>query len=144
MSTGIIKQVMGPVIDVEFTDGKLPAINNALKMTNKSLGDEENNLVVEVASHLGNNIVRTIAMDATEGLARGQKVTDTGAPIQAPVGKEVLGRIINVTGDPVDEAGPVGAKKFYPIHRAAPKFDDLSTSLEPFYTGIKVIDLLAP
>jgi len=144
MSTGIIKQVMGPVIDVEFTDGKLPAINNALKMTNKSLGNEENNLVVEVASHLGNNIVRTIAMDATEGLARGQKVTDTGAPIQAPVGKEVLGRIINVTGDPVDEAGPVGAKKFYSIHRPAPKFDDLSTSLEPFYTGIKVIDLLAP
>lgn len=144
MSTGIIKQVMGPVIDVEFTDGKLPAINNALKMTNKSLGGGEGNLVVEVASHLGNNIVRTIAMDATEGLARGQEVTDTGAPIQAPVGKEVLGRIINVTGDPVDEAGPIGAKKFYPIHRDAPKFEDLSTSLEPFYTGIKVIDLLAP
>ncbi|MCT4642444.1 MAG: F0F1 ATP synthase subunit beta [Bacteriovoracaceae bacterium] len=144
MNTGIIKQVMGPVIDVEFANGNLPQINNALKITNKSLGNEEGNLIVEVASHLGNNIVRTIAMDATEGLARGQVVTDTGAAIQAPVGKEVLGRIMNVVGAPVDEAGPIGATKHYPIHREAPTFDDLSTSLEPFYTGIKVIDLLAP
>ena len=142
--TGIIRQVMGPVVDVEFTGGKLPAINNALRITNKSISNQEDNLVVEVAGHLGNNMVRTIAMDSTEGLARGQSVKDTGLPIQAPVGREVLGRIINVTGDPVDEAGPVNAKKYYSIHREAPKFSDQATSLEPFYTGIKVIDLLAP
>lgn len=143
-NVGIIRQVMGPVIDVEFTNGKLPAIYNALTMTNSSIDGGADNLVVEVASHLGNNMVRTIAMDATEGLARGQEVKDTGAPIQAPVGREVLGRIINVIGQPVDEAGPIGAKKSYSIHREAPKFSDLSTKLEPFYTGIKVIDLLAP
>lgn len=141
---GIIRQVMGPVIDVEFTDGKLPAIFNALKVTNKTIEGGDWNLTVEVAQHLGNNMVRTIAMDATEGLARGQEVKDTGAPIQAPVGREVLGRIVNVTGDPVDEAGPVGATKSYPIHREAPTFADQATELEPFYTGIKVIDLLAP
>ena len=141
---GVIRQVMGPVIDVEFPNGKLPALYSALRVTNKSIGDKEWNLVTEVASHLGNNMVRTIAMDATEGLARGQQVQDTGAPIQAPVGREVLGRIINVTGDPVDEAGPVKAQKSYSIHREAPTFADQSTKLEPFYTGIKVIDLLAP
>jgi F-type H+-transporting ATPase subunit beta len=143
-NVGIIRQVMGPVVDVEFTNGKLPAIYNALTMTNSSIEGGEGNLVCEVASHLGNNMVRTIAMDATEGLARGQEVKDTGATIQAPVGREVLGRIINVIGQPIDEAGPVGAKKTYSIHRDAPKFSDLSTKLEPFYTGIKVIDLLAP
>jgi F-type H+-transporting ATPase subunit beta len=143
-NVGIIRQVMGPVIDVEFTNGKLPALYNALKMTNASIEGGENNLVAEVSQHLGNNLVRTIAMDATEGLARGQKVVDTGAPIQAPVGREVLGRIINVTGEPIDEKGPVNAPKTYSIHKEAPKFSDLSTKLEPFYTGIKVIDLLAP
>ena len=142
--SGIIKQVLCPVVDIEFADGNVPAINNALKITNKSISDVEWNLVVEVASHLGNNMVRAIAMDATEGLARGQEVQDTGAQIQAPVGDEVLGRIINVIGEPIDEAGPIGAKKTYSIHREAPKFADLSTKLEPFYTGIKVIDLLAP
>jgi F-type H+-transporting ATPase subunit beta len=143
-NVGIIRQVMGPVVDVEFTNGKLPAIYNALRITNKTIEGGDWNLVVEVSQHLGNNLVRTIAMDATEGLARGQEVKDTGAPIQAPVGREVLGRIMNVTGDPVDEAGPVKATKSYSIHREAPKFADLSTKLEPFYTGIKVIDLLAP
>ena len=143
-NVGIIRQVMGPVVDVEFTNGKLPAIYNALRMTNTSIEGGEWNLVCEVASHLGNNMVRTIAMDATEGLARGLEVKDTGDQIQAPVGREVLGRIINVIGDPIDEAGPVNAKKTYPIHRGAPKFSDLSTKLEPLYTGIKVIDLLAP
>ena len=143
-NVGIIRQVMGPVVDVEFTNGKLPAIYNALSMTNSSIEGGEGNLICEVASHLGNNMVRTIAMDATEGLARGQEVKDTGDTIQAPVGREVLGRIINVIGQPIDEAGPVGAKKTYSIHRDAPKFSDLSTKLEPFYTGIKVIDLLAP
>jgi F-type H+-transporting ATPase subunit beta len=143
-NTGVIRQVLGPVIDVEFSNGKLPALTNALKITNKSMPGGEGNLTVEVASHLGNNMVRCIAMDATEGLARGQKVIDTGAPIQAPVGRETLGRIINVIGEPVDEAGPIGNKKSYPIHREAPKFANQSTKKEAFYTGIKVIDLLAP
>ena len=142
--SGIIRQVLGPVVDIEFADGNIPAINNALKITNKTISDSDWNLVVEVASHLGNNMVRAISMDATEGLARGQEVKDTGAPIQAPVGDGVLGRIINVVGEPIDECGPVKFEKTYPIHREAPKFSDLSTKLEPFYTGIKVIDLLAP
>ena len=143
-NVGIVRQVMGPVIDVEFSNGKLPALYNALKLTNKSIEGGDWNLTVEVSQHLGNNMVRTIAMDATEGLARGQEVKDTGAPIQAPVGREVLGRIINVTGDPIDEAGPIGAKKFSSIHREAPSFADQATELVPLYTGIKVIDLLAP
>jgi F-type H+-transporting ATPase subunit beta len=143
-SYGVVTQVMGPVVDVEFKDGNLPALYNALTLTNKTLSKQENNLVVECASHLGNNIVRCIAMDATDGLSRGLKVTDTGRPIQAPVGRECLGRILNVIGEPIDEAGPINAKKTYDIHREAPKFEDQSTKLEPFYTGIKVIDLLAP
>ena len=105
-SVGIVKQVMGPVVDVEFPAGNLPAIYNALTVTNKVINDQKDNLVLEVASHLGDNVVRTIAMDATEGLARGLDVSDTGEAIQAPVGKEVLGRIINVVGQPVDECGP--------------------------------------
>jgi F-type H+-transporting ATPase subunit beta len=141
---GVVKQVMGPVIDVEFSNGKIPAIFNALKLTNKTISNLENNLTVEVSQHLGNNVVRCIAMDSTEGLSRGLKVLDTGKMIQAPVGKECLGRIINVIGEPVDEAGPVNAKKTYDIHREAPGFDKQSTKLEQFYTGIKVIDLLAP
>lgn len=143
-NNGVIRQVMGPVLDVEFPSGKLPALYNALRITNTNLPGGEGNLVVEVSSHLGNNTVRCIAMDATEGLARGQSVRDTGAPIQAPVGRETLGRILNVVGEPVDEAGPVKTKKTYPIHRPAPKFAHLSTKKEPFFTGIKVIDLLAP
>jgi len=141
---GKVVQVMGPVLDIEFNEGDLPKLYNALKVTNGSLPGGEWNLVLEVAQHLGNNVVRAIAMDATEGLSRGLPVKDMGAPIQAPVGRETLGRIINVVGDPVDEAGPIGAKKFYDIHREAPNFEDQSTKLEPFYTGIKVIDLLAP
>jgi len=141
---GYIKQVMGPVVDVEFPNGKLPAIYNALKMSNSFISSSEWNLVVEVASHLGDNVVRCISMDTTEGLSRGLKVLDTGKAIQAPVGKETLGRIMNVVGEPVDEKGPINAKKFYGIHREAPRFEDQSTKKEPFYTGIKVIDLLAP
>ena len=141
---GVVKQVMGPVLDVEFSHGKIPAIYNALKLTNKTISKDEWNLTVEVSQHLGDNMVRCIAMDSTEGLSRGLKVLDTGKPIQAPVGKECLGRIINVIGAPVDEAGPVNAKKTYDIHRPAPSFDKQSTKLEQFYTGIKVIDLLAP
>ncbi|MFZ8999885.1 MAG: F0F1 ATP synthase subunit beta [Bacteriovoracaceae bacterium] len=141
---GLVKQVMGPVVDVEFPKGHLPAIYNALRMTNAAINDQENNLVVEVAQHLGDNVARCIAMDSTEGLARGQKVLDTGSPIQTPVGPETLGRILNVIGEPVDEAGPVSAKKHYSIHREAPSYEDQSTKLEALFTGIKVIDLLAP
>jgi F-type H+-transporting ATPase subunit beta len=143
-ATGKIVQVMGPVVDVEFPDGKLPAIYNALKLSNKEINDLPENLTLEVAQHLGENVVRTIAMDTTDGLARGVPVRDTGAQITAPVGREVLGRIINVIGEPVDEAGPINAKKRYPIHRAAPKFTDLSTQIELLETGIKVVDLIAP
>ncbi|OFZ14210.1 MAG: F0F1 ATP synthase subunit beta [Bdellovibrionales bacterium GWA2_49_15] len=141
---GVVRQVMGPVVDVEFADGKLPAINNALRLTNKTISNKEWNLVLEVALHMGDNMVRCVAMDTSEGLSRGLQVRDTGKPIQMPVGRECLGRILNVIGDPVDEAGPVNAKKFYDIHRPAPVFENLTTKLEPLFTGIKVVDLLAP
>jgi F-type H+-transporting ATPase subunit beta len=141
---GKVTQVMGPVLDVEFPEGQIPAINNALKLTNPSLGGGEENLTLEVALHLGDNQVRTIAMDGTEGVARGFKVRDTGGQITVPVGPEVLGRILNVTGDPVDEAGPVKTKKRYPIHRPAPKFINLDSKQEVLTTGIKVVDLMAP
>ena len=142
--TGTIKQVMGPVVDVEFPPGQLPPTTFALRATNKMIDDRPDNLVLEVASHLGDGVVRTVAMDSTEGLVRGQSVTDTGAPIQTPVGHACLGRILNVVGEPVDEKGPVKAKKTYGIHRPAPPFEAQATKLEPFFTGIKVIDLLAP
>ncbi len=141
---GIIRQVMGPVVDVEFPDGNLPAIYNALKVSNKMINDEEGNLIIEVAQHLGDNMVRCIAMDSSDGLARGVAAIDTGEAIQVPVGKETLGRIINVVGQPVDERGPIKTAKSYGIHRQPPKFEAQSTKREPFYTGIKVIDLLAP
>ena len=141
---GIIRQVMGPVVDVEFPGGVIPPIYNALRVTNTMINDQKENLVLEVALHLGDNMVRCISMDATDGLARGLSVRDTGRPIQVPVGKETLGRIINVIGEPVDLKGPVPSAKTYSIHRQPPKFEDQSTKLEPFFTGIKVIDLLAP
>ncbi len=142
---GKITQVIGPVVDVKFPDDTLlPEIYTALKITNPIIGSGEWNLVVEVAQHLGENTVRTISMDTTDGLKRGMDVLNTEAPIQMPVGKEVLGRILNVIGEPVDEMGPVNAKKFYPIHRPSPSFQEQSTELEMFETGIKVIDLLAP
>ncbi len=144
MQTGTIVQVMGPVVDVEFPSGVLPTIYNALRLTNPLINDQVDNLVLEVAQHLGQNVVRTIAMDATEGLARGIKVRDTGEQITVPVGKAALGRIINVIGDPIDEAGPVNAEKRYPIHRSAPKFTDLAGQTEVLETGIKVVDLIAP
>ncbi len=144
METGIVSQVMGPVVDVEFPTGELPAINTALRLTNKAIDDKEGNLVLEVAQHLGDRACRTIAMDSTDGLVRGQKVTNTGKMIQTPVGNEVLGRIVNVIGDPIDEAGPVNAKTHWEIHRTAPKFEDQSTKAEMLMTGIKVVDLLAP
>ena len=136
--TGRIVQVTGAVIDVEFT-GKLPDIQNALETENNG-----QKLVLEVAQHLGENTVRTIAMDATEGLQRGTPVRDTGGPITVPVGPATLGRILNVTGDPIDEAGDVGAEQRAPIHRPAPAFDEQATEAEILPTGIKVIDLLCP
>ena len=143
-NTGKITQVIGAVVDVEFEPGKLPEIYHALRVTNPALGDTEYNLVLEVAQHLGENSVRTIAMDSTDGLKRGQTVMDMGKQICAPVGREVLGRIVNVIGEPVDEMGPLGNKKESPIHHEAPPFEDQSTKVEAFTTGIKVVDLLAP
>ncbi len=141
---GRITQVIGPVVDVEFEKGKLPAIYNAIKITNPAINDQEWNLICEVAQHLGENTIRSVAMDSTDGLTRGMEVWDTGAEITVPVGREVLGRIINVVGEPVDEMGPIGEKQRYPIHRPAPSYTDQSTEVEAFETGIKVVDLLAP
>jgi F-type H+-transporting ATPase subunit beta len=135
---GSITQVMGPVVDVQFS-GDLPAILNALTTDN-----EGRRLVLEVAQHLGENMVRTIAMDSSEGLVRGQEVTDTGEPITVPVGPGTLGRIMNVIGEPVDERGPVDTDMSSPIHRAAPEYVDQSTEAEILVTGIKVVDLLEP
>src|SRR6185503_2300740 len=141
---GKITQVIGPVVDVDFPAGNLPRILNALLVTNPSLGNDKNNLVLEVAQHLGESTVRAVAMDSTDGLVRGMAVADTGRPIMMPVGPATLGRIANVVGRPVDEAGPIKATQFLPIHRDPPKFTDQSTKIEVFETGIKVIDLLAP
>jgi F-type H+-transporting ATPase subunit beta len=141
---GKIIQVIGPVVDVEFPQGKLPTILNALTVTNPSISSEKENLVLEVAQHLGESVVRAVAMDATDGLVRGTVVTDTGSPIMMPVGKATLGRIMNVIGQPVDEAGPVNAEKRMPIHRQPPAFVDQNTNVEILETGIKVVDLLAP
>jgi F-type H+-transporting ATPase subunit beta len=129
-SRGKVKQVMGPIVDVEFETGHLPAIYNAIRLTNLEINDKSGNLVLEVAQHLGENTVRCVAMDSTDGLVRGLEAYDTGAQIQAPVGKETLGRIINVIGEPVDEGGPVAAKKYYPIHRPSPLFKDQSVNVQ--------------
>jgi len=141
---GIVTQVIGPVIDVRFESSDLPEIYTALTVTNPTVNDQADNLVVEVAQHLGENTVRCIAMETTDGLIRGQKVKNTGKPIQMPVGPETLGRILNVVGLPVDEMGPVNSKKFSPIHRSAPPFVDQGKTVQMFETGIKVVDLLAP
>jgi F-type H+-transporting ATPase subunit beta len=145
MNVGYIVQVIGPVVDVEFPSGELPAVLNALKIPRKRPGSEEEDvLVCEVQQHLGEDRVRSIAMDTTDGLVRGMKVYDTGEPIKVPVGPGVLGRILNVVGEPIDELGPIQATKYYPIHRPAPAFVELSTRKEMFETGIKVIDLIEP
>ncbi|MDQ3031119.1 MAG: F0F1 ATP synthase subunit beta [Myxococcota bacterium] len=143
-SLGRITQVIGPVVDVEFPPGTLPEILTALRVTNAAINAEADNLVLEVAQHLGEGTVRAVAMDTTDGLVRGQAVKNTGLPIMMPVGPECLGRILNVVGEPVDGGPRVDAKKRMPIHRAAPLFTDQSTKVEIFETGIKVIDLLAP
>jgi F-type H+-transporting ATPase subunit beta len=140
---GKVVQVIGAVVDVEFSDGKLPDILTALEIKNPNNVDAPS-LICEVAQHLGDNVVRTIAMDATEGLVRGMEAVDTGSPIMVPVGKASVGRILNVIGRPVDELGPVNAEKYYPIHRPAPSFADQNTKVELLETGIKVVDLLVP
>ena len=141
---GKITQVTGPVVDVEFEQGKLPTIYTALAITNPTISDEPDNLIVEVAQHLGDNVVRTIAMDVTDGLVRGMPVKDTGQPIMMPVGQASLGRVLNVVGRPVDGLGPVSNEKMLPIHREAPKFTEQDVEVNVLETGVKVIDLLVP
>src|SRR5262249_28105559 len=143
-SNGRITQVIGAVVDVEFPEGKLPPIYNALTVTNAAIDDRQWNLILEVAQHLGENTVRTIAMDSTEGLVRGAEVRDTGEVIAVPAGEATFGRIMNVGGEPVDQKGPIAASKRLPIHREAPAFTDQETQVQAFETGIKVVDLLAP
>jgi F-type H+-transporting ATPase subunit beta len=145
MNKGKIIQVIGPIVDVEFSSENIPPIYNALKVTIKSASkDEQNTVVLEIAQHLGENRVRCIALQSTDGLVRGLDVFDTGAPISAPVGRETLGRMINVVGDPIDNLGPIEAKQRYSIHRPPPPLEEQETKVEMFSTGIKVIDLLAP
>jgi F-type H+-transporting ATPase subunit beta len=143
MKKGKILQVMGPVVDVYFEEN-VPEVNNALTVNTKDSDGKNIKLYLEVAAHLGLNEVRTFAMSSTDGLFRGQEVEDTGAAISVPVGPETLGRMMDVTGEPIDNKGPVKSKKKYPIHRAAPKFEDQSTKAEVLETGIKVIDLICP
>jgi F-type H+-transporting ATPase subunit beta len=144
MSDGKVIQVMGPVVDVEFPEGDLPPIFTALHVTNPTIDNTPDNLVIEVALHLGDNVVRTIAMDTSDGLVRGMTVKNTGKPIMMPAGDIILGRVLNVVGRPVDGLGPVNAKEFLPIHRHAPSFVEQDTSVKVLETGVKVIDLLIP
>jgi F-type H+-transporting ATPase subunit beta len=143
-AVGKIVQVIGPVVDVEFEAGKLPNIMNALAVSNPAINDVEGNLIIEVALHLGDNVVRCIAMDQTDGLVRGMAAKDTGNPILIPCGHNVLGRIMNVVGRPVDGLGPIESDKMRPIHKAAPAFTEQDTEVNVLETGIKVIDLLVP
>ncbi len=144
MNTGKIVQVIGPVVDIDFSGGKLPAVLNAIKIKRVNIEGVEDELVCEVQQHLGEERVRTVAMDSTDGLVRGMEAIDTGEPIKVPVGPTVLGRLINVIGKTIDGQAPIQSDKYYPIHRPAPAFKNLSTKKEMFETGIKVIDLLEP
>lgn len=146
MNKGRVIQVMGPVVDVEFEGGHLPEIMNAIRIEHKAQNEKERdiNLTVEVATHLGDNIVRCVAMASTDGLVRGMEAVDTGAPITVPVGPATLGRVFNVLGEPIDNAGEVDRSTAFPIHRPAPTFEHLSTTTEMLETGIKVVDLIAP
>ncbi len=144
VNTGIITQVIGNVVDVEFPEGQLPLIYTALLISNPGISDEEDNLVVEVAQHLGDRVVRTIGMDSTDGLVRGMSVKNTGEGIMMPVGEAGLGRVLNVVGRPVDGLGPVSSDKMAPIHRAAPLFTEQDTTVNVLESGVKVIDLLVP
>ena len=141
---GKIIQVIGPVIDLEFEEGKLPTIYNAIKIPRISTEGVKEDLIAEVQMHLGEDRVRAIAMDSTDGLVRGMEAIDTGSPISVPVGPSTLGRLINVIGDGIDGLGEIKTEKRYPIHRPAPLFKNLSTKSEIFETGIKVIDLIEP
>jgi len=143
-NVGKVAQVIGPVVDVEFEPGQLPAILNGLAVTNPAIDDTTENLVIEVAQHLGDNMVRCIAMDTTDGLVRGMAARDTGNPIKIPVGPPTLGRIMNVVGRPVDGLGPLESKSMLPIHRNAPAFVEQDTTVQVLETGVKVIDLLVP
>ena len=145
MNIGRVVQVIGPVVDVAFEEQKLPPIYSAVRITSEGF-DVPNpiDVIAEVQQHLGESRVRAVSMQPTDGMVRGMKAVDTGAPISVPVGREMLGRIVNVIGQPVDEKGPIGASQSYPIHRPAPLFDDQDTNLEMFETGIKVVDLLEP
>jgi F-type H+-transporting ATPase subunit beta len=140
MAKGIVKQVIGPVVDLEFSEGDLPEIYNAITIDR----GKESPLVLEVQQHLGENMVRAVAMDSTDGLTRGTVVVDTGDMITVPVGPEVLGRLMNIIGEPIDEKGPIKTKDRFPIHRPAPEYENLSTETEILETGIKVVDLLEP
>ncbi|MBD89049.1 MAG: F0F1 ATP synthase subunit beta [Deltaproteobacteria bacterium] len=144
LANGRLTQIIGPVVDVEFPEGDLPEIFTALRVTNAAIDDRPFNLVLEVAQHTGDRCVRAIAMDTTEGLVRGLAVSNTGAPIQVPVGNATLGRIMNVIGEPIDEAGPIGEETTSSIHREAPPLTDQDVNVQAFETGIKVVDLLAP
>jgi F-type H+/Na+-transporting ATPase subunit beta len=144
MTEGSIVQIIGPVVDIDFPSGKLPSILNAVKIPRVNVEGVQEDLIVETQMHLGEDRVRAVSMDSTDGLVRGMKAFDTGGPIMVPVGPKVLGRLINVIGQPIDALGPIEAKAYYPIHRPAPSFEQLSTQQEMFETGIKVIDLLEP
>jgi F-type H+-transporting ATPase subunit beta len=144
VGNGKVVQVMGPVVDVEFRDSELPPIYTAIRLTNPLLNDEKWNLVLEVAQQIGGKRVRCIAMDSTDGIKRGEDALNTGEGITVPVGKEALGRLMNVVGEPLDQLGPISTEERWPIHRPAPSFVEQSTKIEMFETGIKVIDLLAP
>lgn len=144
INKGKIVQIIGPVLDIDFSGGSLPSIYNAVEVKRKNSEGKDEILITEVQQHLGESRVRTVAMDSTDGLVRGMEAVDTGAPISIPVGEGVLGRLINVTGGAIDGKGPVNATLKYPIHRPAPMFKELSTNKEMFETGIKVIDLLEP
>ncbi len=145
LKTGRVVEVIGPVIDVQFEEGHLPFIHNAVHITSEGFNNPEPlDIIAEVASHLGEGRVRCVAMKPTEGLVRGMKAVDLGSAITVPVGRGVLGRVINVLGEPVDKLGPVKTDKHYPIYRPAPKLEDQSTNLEMFETGIKVVDLTEP
>ena len=138
---GKIVEVIGPVVDIEFEENHLPKIYNAIKIPRTNTEGEENNLIVEVQLHLGEDTVRAVAMDSTDGLVRGMEAFDTGEPISVPVGPNTLGRLLNVIGEGIDGLGEIKSEKRYPIHRDPPKFKNLTTNSEIFETGIKVIDL---
>src|SRR3954471_1851237 len=144
-NTGKVIQISGPAVDVQFPEAQLPPIYQALRVTSDGFNvPKPINVVLEVQQHLGEGRVRTVAMQATDGMVRGMKAIDLGGPISVPVGKQTLGRVLNVIGEPVDNLGPVKAEKRMPIHRQAPAFDEQSTRAEMFETGVKVIDLVQP